>query len=92
MEELINRALTREVIRKVTDVIVPLNDTGSSSAFYCVHSVGGSVMEFQYLVRSLGPGQRFYGIQAPTSTRKCGALLHQNHKQALRQRTGEIPA
>ena len=71
MEELIGRAMTREVIRKVTDVIVPLNDMGSGPAFYCVHSIGGSIMEFKDLVRSLGPEQRFYGIQAPTITRRA---------------------
>jgi thioesterase domain-containing protein len=71
MEDLINRAFKREVIRKVTDVIVPLNDIGSGPAFYCVHSIGGGVTEFQYLVRRLGPDQQFYGIQAPTNRRNA---------------------
>src|SRR5215831_3146036 len=71
MEELINRAFKREVIRKATDVIVPLNDVGSGPAFYCVHSIGGGVTEFRYLVRRLGPGQKFYGIQASTDRRNA---------------------
>lgn len=34
MEALINSAFKREVIRKVTGVILPLNDIGSGPSFY----------------------------------------------------------
>lgn len=71
MEALINSAFKREVIRKVTDVILPLNDVGFGPPFYCVHSIGGGAIEFQHLARMLGPKQSFYGIQVPTSRRNA---------------------
>ena len=69
MEALINSAFKREVIRKVTDVILPLNEVGFGPSFYCVHSIGGGATEFQHMVRMLGPKQNFYGIQVPTNKR-----------------------
>jgi len=69
LEELINLAFKREVLRRVTNVIVPLNDVGSGPSFYCVHSIAGVATEFQNLVRMLGPDQKFYGIQVPTNRR-----------------------
>ncbi len=71
METLIGLAFKREVIRKVSNVIAPLNDVGSGASFYCVHSIGGGATEFQYLARMLGPNQRFYAIQAPTKRRNA---------------------
>jgi len=69
MEALINGAFKREVIRKVTDVILPLNDVGVGPPFYCVHPLSGAVTEYQHMVRMLGSRQNFYGIQAPTNRR-----------------------
>jgi thioesterase domain-containing protein len=71
MEVLINCAFKREVIRKVTDVILPLNDDGCGPAFYCVHAIGGVATVFQHMARMLGPKQQFYGIQAPTDKRNA---------------------
>src|SRR5579871_485247 len=71
MEALINIAFKREVIRKVKDVILPLNDIGSGPPFYCVHSLGGAATEFRHMARMLGPRQKFYGIQAPTDKRNA---------------------
>jgi thioesterase domain-containing protein len=71
MEALINSAFKREVIRKVTDVILPLNDVGFGPPFYCVHSIGGGAIEFQHMARMLGPKQNFYGIQVPTNKRNA---------------------
>ena len=71
MERLINLAFKREVIRKVTDVILPLNDVGCGPAFYCVHAIGGVATDFRHMARMLGPKQKFYGIQAPTDKRNA---------------------
>jgi thioesterase domain-containing protein len=71
MEALINIAFKREVIRRVTEVILPLNDIGVGPPFYCVHSLGGSATEFRDVARMLGPKQKFYGIQAPTDRRNA---------------------
>jgi hypothetical protein len=58
MEELINLAFKREVIRKVTNVILPLNDVGCGPAFYCVHAIGGVAADFRHMARMLGPEQK----------------------------------
>ncbi len=71
MEALINSAFKREVIRKVEDVILPLNDIGFGPSFYCVHSIGGGATEFQHMARMLGPKQNFYGVQVPTNRRNA---------------------
>jgi thioesterase domain-containing protein len=71
MEKLINLAFKREVIRKVTNVILPLNDVGCGPAFYCVHPIGGDAANFRHMARMLGPEQQFYGIQAPTDKRNA---------------------
>jgi thioesterase domain-containing protein len=71
METLINLAFKREVIRKVKDVILPLNDAGSGPSLYCVHSIVGVGAEYRDLARMLGPRQNFYSIQAPTDKRNA---------------------
>jgi hypothetical protein len=71
IEKLINLAFKREVIRKVTDVILPLNDGGCDPAFYCVHAIGGVAADFRHMARMLGPEQKFYGIQTPTGKRNA---------------------
>ena len=71
MEALINSAFEREVIRDVTDVVLPFNDVGAGPSFYCVHTLTGTVTEFQHMVRMLGSKQNFYGIQVPTNRRNA---------------------
>jgi thioesterase domain-containing protein len=71
MEVLINSAFKREVIRKVTDVILPLNDAGCGPAFYCVHAIGGVATVYRDIARMLGPKQKCYGIQTPTDKRNA---------------------
>jgi thioesterase domain-containing protein len=71
IEKLINLAFKREVLRKVTDVILPLNDGGCDPAFYCVHAIGGVAADFRHMARMLGPTQKFYGIQTPTGKRNA---------------------
>jgi hypothetical protein len=43
MKKLAHFAFGQEVLRKVTNVIQPLNDRGSGPAFYCVHPITGSI-------------------------------------------------
>jgi thioesterase domain-containing protein len=63
-------ALFARASRNSDRVIVPINDSalnidGSTPAFYCVHSISGSVGDFYDFARRLDPAVRFYGIQAP---------------------------
>ena len=44
--------------------VIPLNEKGSGPAIFCLHTMGGDLAAFRHLVRALGPGQNFYGIQA----------------------------
>jgi thioesterase domain-containing protein len=71
MTKLAQAAFGREVLRKVIDLILPLNDSGTGPAFYCVHSITGAATEFRHMARMLGPQQRSYGIQTPTSKRNA---------------------
>lgn len=69
INQLANAAFTREVLRKVNEVILPLNDRGSGPAFYCIHSITGAATDFRFMAQMLGPNQRFFGIQTPTRKR-----------------------
>jgi amino acid adenylation domain-containing protein len=44
--------------------LVPLQPRGSKPPFFCVHAVGGNVLEYYDLARYLSPDQPFYGLQA----------------------------
>jgi thioesterase domain-containing protein len=69
MEELLGFAFKREVTRRVTDVVVPLNDAGAGMPFYCIHGILGGATGFRDMVRMLGPNQNCYGVQVPTEKR-----------------------
>jgi thioesterase domain-containing protein len=64
-------AFGREVLRKVTDVVLPLNDHGIGPAFYCIHPITGAATNCCHMAKMLGPKQIFYGIQAPTKKRNA---------------------
>jgi amino acid adenylation domain-containing protein len=44
--------------------LVPIQPLGSRQPFFCVHAVGGNVLEYYDLARHLGPDQPFYGLQS----------------------------
>ena len=44
--------------------LVPIQPAGSRKPFFCVHSVGGNVLECYDLARHLGKDQPFYGLQS----------------------------
>ncbi len=44
--------------------LVPIQPAGSKPPFYCIHGVGGNIVEYLHLARYLGKDQPFYGIQA----------------------------
>jgi hypothetical protein len=71
LQKLAHFAFGQEVLRKVTNVIQPLNDRGTATAFYCVHSITGSITNFSSMAQMLGSGRKFYGVQAPTNKRNA---------------------
>lgn len=44
--------------------LVPIKPDGSKPPFFCVHGVGGNVVEYYDLAKHVEPDQPFYGIQA----------------------------
>lgn len=44
--------------------LVAIQPGGSKPPFYCIHGVGGNIVEYLHLARYLGPDQPFYGVQA----------------------------
>jgi len=44
--------------------LVSIQTTGSRLPFFCVHAVGGNVLEYYDLARHLGSDQPFYGLQS----------------------------
>jgi thioesterase domain-containing protein len=44
--------------------LVPIQPTGSKPPFFCVHAVGGNVLEYYALAQHLGADQPFYGLQS----------------------------
>src|SRR5260370_40742910 len=71
LKKLANAGFAKEALRKVADVILPLNDSGVGPAFYCVHDITGIATGFRFIAEMIGPRQRFYGIQAPTKKRNA---------------------
>ncbi|MBA4147177.1 MAG: amino acid adenylation domain-containing protein [Verrucomicrobia bacterium] len=47
-----------------SNLIVPIKPTGARTPFFCVHGVGGAVLEYSHMASYLDPDQPFYGIQA----------------------------
>lgn len=44
--------------------VVPIKPNGSRAPFYCVHGVGGNILEYLDLAKYMDADQPFYGIQA----------------------------
>jgi amino acid adenylation domain-containing protein len=44
--------------------LVPIQPRGTRPAFFCVHGVGGNVLNFRELAQLMGPEHPFYGLQA----------------------------
>ena len=44
--------------------INPVEPAGSKPPFFCVHALGGNVLEYRELARHLGDDQPFYGLQS----------------------------
>jgi amino acid adenylation domain-containing protein len=54
----------QEKLETTWSSLVPIQPTGSRPPFFCVHSVGGNVLECYDLARHLGKDQPFYGLQS----------------------------
>ena len=55
--------------------MVPIQPRGNKPPFFCVHPLGGQVVEYYELSRRLGPEQPFYGLQAASLVDSRGEYL-----------------
>jgi thioesterase domain-containing protein len=46
------------------DALVPLRPNGTNPPFFCIHAVGGNILEYNNIVNHLSADQPFYGLQA----------------------------
>jgi len=44
--------------------LVPIQPAGANPPFFCIHALGGNVLEYYDLARHLGTNQPFYGFQS----------------------------
>ena len=47
-----------------SQIIVPIKRSGTRPPFFCIHGVGGAVIEYSHLARYIEDDQPLYGIQA----------------------------
>ncbi|HEY5075279.1 MAG TPA: amino acid adenylation domain-containing protein, partial [Pyrinomonadaceae bacterium] len=71
LEEGLQKDLTAEWSSLVAiSPVEPARDTSSRPPFFCVHALGGNVLEYYALAHYLGDGQPFYGLQSAGLDRK----------------------
>ncbi|MBS1808497.1 MAG: amino acid adenylation domain-containing protein [Acidobacteria bacterium] len=56
--------LTEESWQPSWSSLVPLQAKGDRPPFFCVHAVGGNVLEYYELARQIGNTQPFFGLQS----------------------------
>lgn len=54
----------RPVARDSWSALVPIQAQGSQPPFFCVHGVGGNVLNYSVFPQYLGPDQPIYGLQS----------------------------
>ena len=50
--------------RSSWESLVPMRTGGSKPPFFCIHAVGGNILEYNELAKNLDPDQPFYGLQS----------------------------
>jgi len=58
------RVMREEGWQAAWSSLVPIQTGGAGTPFFCMHSVGGNVLEYHELAGLLGADQPFYGLQA----------------------------
>jgi thioesterase domain-containing protein/acyl carrier protein len=58
------RVMREEGWQAAWSSLVPIQTGGAGTPFFCMHSVGGNVLEYHELAALLGADQPFYGLQA----------------------------
>jgi amino acid adenylation domain-containing protein len=56
--------------QKTWPTLVPIQPDGSRIPFFCVHGVGGGVLNYEAIAKALGPDQPFYAFRSLLLTRE----------------------
>ena len=62
--EKLSAALQQSGCSQFWSSVVPIQPSGSKPALFCVHGVGGNVLNLRQLARRMSPDYPFYGLQA----------------------------
>ena len=69
-------------------IVVQMKTSGSQLPLFCIHAIGGNVLSYQPLVRSLDCDRPIYGIQAPNLIAEASfsslEAMAVNYLQAIR--------
>jgi thioesterase domain-containing protein/acyl carrier protein len=78
---------------KPESVLVAIQAKGPGRPFFCVHGIGGGIVDYVHLARHLGPNQPFYGLQAPDIERPgiCLEDIAARYVAALRDASSDGP-
>jgi acyl transferase domain-containing protein/thioesterase domain-containing protein len=71
--------------------VVPIQAKGSRPPLFCIHGVGGNIVEYSHLAKYLSPEQPFYGIQSATLNQK-GPLVAQTIEEMAASYVKEVRA
>jgi len=69
MRQLASKLAWTETLGRTSEIIAPLNQAGSLTPFYCVHSLSGKGTDYINLAKLLGPEQPFFAVQMPSKMR-----------------------
>jgi amino acid adenylation domain-containing protein len=62
--ESLAKLIRNESSKSLNSSLVAIQPNGKHPPFFCVHAVGGNVLEYRELAKQLGPDQPFYGLQS----------------------------
>lgn len=57
-------AFLKPIVKDAWSPLVPIQTRGALAPFFCIHGVGGNVLNYSVFARYLGPDQPVYGLQS----------------------------
>jgi amino acid adenylation domain-containing protein len=80
-------ALQQDALSQLWSSLVPIQPSGFKPAFFCVHGVGGNVLNLRQLARHMSPDYPLYGLQAQglDGKRPCASSLEEMASHYIRE-------
>ena len=80
-------ALQQDALSQLWSSLVPIQPSGLKPAFFCVHGVGGNVLNLRQLARHMSPDYPLYGLQAQglDGKRPCANSLEEMASHYIRE-------